>query len=73
MSSRVVAGLRFWVTEHRNHRRIKIEVRNQLCVRALPNLDCVTHVIGMPMRKQNKVDTVERGELLFATRENWIC
>ena len=69
----LVAGLRFRVTEHRNHRRVEIEVRNQCCARALPDLDCITDMIGMPVRKQNKIDVVERGELLFAARENRIC
>jgi hypothetical protein len=30
-------------------------------------------VIGMPVRKQNKIDTVERGKLLVAALENRIC
>ena len=61
MSSCVIAGLRLWVTKRRNHRRAQIEVRNQLCARAFPDLHCITNVIGMPVRKQNKIGMVKRG------------
>ena len=73
MSRCLVAGLRLWVTERRNHRCAQIEVRNKVRARALPDLHCIADVIGMPVRKQNKIDTIKRGQLLFAARENRIC